>query len=279
VGISIVAGNVPLEVGSRNARYVVELCGAKTPVYHGLERSLLREPSWAWLYHGKGGMSGLEIPEPNIPPQSTHAVTALIEAVNAAPDELTLVTLGPLTNIATALRLEPGLAGKIQQCYAMGGAAATIGNTTPAAEYNIWVDPEAARIVFHSGLPVLLVGWEHSRGAANLSYADMASVRAFSTPWADFTLDCSVDGVAANMKWLGEVGLSLPDPVTMAIALDPAVCTARGKHFVDVETVSELTRGMTVVDRYGYSDKEPNIEVCWEIDPVAWKEVLYKTLR
>jgi purine nucleosidase len=108
--------------------------------------------------------------------------------------------------------------------------------------------------------------------------ARMDYVCALNTPFADFTLDCNASAIKANREWLGDPGLALPDPVTMAIALDPSVCTRKGKHYVDVETESELTRGMTVVDELGVLNRTPNIEVCWEIDPKRWKEALYKTL-
>lgn len=278
-GISVVSGNVPVEMGVRNARTTVELCGKNTPVYIGLARPLLREPIYAYFFHGPDGMGGMNYPEPKLPLASKHAVEALIEAIRAAPGEITLVTLGPLSNIAAALAVAPDLAEKIPMCFVMGGAAACLGNMTPAAEYNIWVDPEAARMVFHSGMPLLMVGWEHCRGAANLDEQDIAKVRAIGTPYAHFAIDCNATAIGTNQTWLGDPGLSLPDPITMAIALDESVCTRRKKHYVDVETQSEATRGMTVVDELGVLNKQPNIEVCWAIDIPRWKETLYQTLR
>lgn len=278
-GISVVSGNVPVDMGARNARYTVELCEAQTPVHQGLARPLVRDASYAYFFHGPDGMGGMNYPEPRRPLASEHAVDALVKAVRAAPGEITLVTLGPLTNVAMALGIAPDLAGKIPACFVMGGAAATLGNITPAAEFNIWVDPEAARMVFHSGLPILMVGWEHCRGAANLDDKDMTAVRAFQTKYGDFTLDCNRQAIKTNREWLGDPGLSLPDPVTMAVALDSSVCTRRKKHYVDVETSSELTRGMTVVDELGVMKKPPNVEVCWSIDVARWKETLYKTIR
>lgn len=277
--ITIVAGNVPVEMGSRNAGYTVELCGKNTPVYVGHPRPLKREPYWAFFFHGPDGLGGMNYPAPRRPPEKEHAVEALIHLIRSAPGEYTLVTLGPLTNIATALRRAPEIAGMVRQVYVMGGAACTVGNITPAAEYNIWVDPEAAKIVFHSGLPILMVGWEHCRGRAALDDADMAFVRKMNTPFAHFTLDCNKEALRASVEWLGEPGLTLPDPVTMSIALDPSICTKRSKHYMDVETDSELTRGMTVVDRLGVTNKPPNIDVCWEIDVDHWKQTLYKMLQ
>jgi purine nucleosidase len=278
-GISVVSGNVPVEMGTRNALYTVELCGKQTPVYSGIDRPLLREPSYAYFFHGPDGMGGMNYPEPAGAEDKVHAVDAFIDAVRGSPGEITLVILGPLSNIASAVRIAPDIADKIPMCYVMGGAAACLGNVTPAAEFNIWADPDAARIVFHSGIPILMVGWEHCRGEANLDDDDMAYIRSLNTPYADFTLDCNKFAIKANREWLGDPALPLPDPVTMAIALDPEVCTKQGKHFVDVETISDLTRGMTVVDELGVLNKEPNIEVCWEINIPLWKETLYTTLR
>lgn len=279
LGISVVAGNVPAEQGSKNARYTTELCGKKTPVYMGAIHPLLREPQWAYFFHGEDGMGNMNYPEASLPLQKENGVFAFIEAVRANPGEITLVTLGPLTNIALALRLAPDIAEKISMCYVMGGAAVTLGNVSPAAEYNIYIDPEAAKIVFHSGIPILMVGWEHCMGDANLSADEMKQMRAFKTPYADFTLDCNATAIETNKKWLSEPGLALPDPVTMAVALEPDICTERGSYYVDVETSGEATRGMTVVDKLGVTNKPANIEVCWKIDIQRWKDLLFEKIK
>ena len=287
--ITIVSGNVPMEQGSINARYTVELCGKETPVYEGCFRPLMRKPFHAHYFHGPDGMGDMNYPLPHRPPAPGHAVNELIRRFGEAPGEITLVTLGPLTNIATALRSEPRLAQWVKRCYVMGGAAWSVGNVTPAAEYNIWCDPEAARIVFHSGMEIMMVGWELCRGEANLVEEEMEMVLGFGTERARFTLDCNKSAIDASTQLQSDPGLGLPDPVTMAIALDPTICTRRSKHFVEV-SCDELTRGMTIVDQLHvtstepYRDKlwgprEPNIEVCWEIDTRRWKEILYKTLQ
>jgi len=278
-GISVVAGNVPVEMGSKNARYTVELCKKKVPVFDGITSPLLRQPHWAYFFHGDDGMGGMHYPEPQQPAENQHAVQAFIDAIRRYPGEITLVTLGPLTNIAVALKLAPDIADKIPHCYTMGGAAATLGNITPAAEYNIWFDPEAAQMVFQSGIPITMVGWELCRGDANMSESDMDYIRSFGNPLADFTLDCNRQAIKTNREWLHGPSLALPDPVPMAIALDPAVCTRKSKHYVQIEILSELTRGMTVVDELGVSNKPANVEVCWEIDVARWKESLYRTIR
>jgi purine nucleosidase len=290
-GISVVAGNVPLEQGTNNALYTAELCGSQSPVYQGLARPLLRKRHSAEFFHGPDGMGGMGYRAARRA-EAEHAVEAIIETFRAAPGEITLVTLGPLSNVGTALLREPKLAGWVKMCYVMGGAACTVGNITPAAEYNIWCDPEAARILFRSGMKIMMVGWEHCRGEAQLDDAEMEMVRGFDTPYAHFALDCNQSALQASREWLSDPGLGLPDPVTMAIALDRAVCTRSDWHHVEVECDSELTRGMTVVDERGVANtgpnietwkplnqKEPNVEVCWAIDVARWKETLYNTLR
>ena len=174
----------------------------------------------------------------------------MIEVIAAHPG-IVLVTLGPLTNVALALARSPEIVGNVSRCVIMGGNPCTEGNVTPAAEYNMWVDPEAARMVLRSGLPVELVGWHLCRGEANLLAPDIEHVLGLGTELARFTIDCNRTAMEANRRQTGEVGIALPDPTAMAIALDPSICTSASRHYVDIETDSELTRGMTVVDRLG----------------------------
>lgn len=279
LGISVVAGNVSVEKGAKNARYTVELCGEKTPVYLGASRALVREPVWGYFFHGDDGMGNMNYPEPKLPLSQGDGVNAFIEAVRANPGNITLITLGPLTNIALAIRIAPDIVDKISMCYSMAGAAATLGNVSPAAEFNVYVDPEAAKMVFDSGIPLMMVGWEHCRGQANLTVKEMDMIRAYPNPYGKFTVECNAHAISTNKDWLSEPGLALPDPVTMAIALDPQVCTKKGKHYVDVDINSEVTKGMTVVDQLGVTNKDANIEVCWEIDVQRWKDTLYQTLQ
>jgi purine nucleosidase len=288
--ITVVAGNVPLEQATSNALYSAELCDSRVPVYVGAGKPLLRPYEHAQWFHGKDGLGDQGYPAPTHTPESKHAVDAIIDTVKANPG-IVMVTLGPLTNVALAVSRAPEIAAAVSRCVVMGGAACTVGNVTPAAEYNLWVDPDAARIVFHSGLPVEMIGWEHCRGEALLNNADMSYVRSLNTPLADFTLDCNATALQAAFKQSGEWGLSLPDPVAMAVALDPSIATQMTACYVEVETRSDLTRGMTVVDELGVSKDERNaalwtqahavapIKVCWRIDVPRWKEALYSVLR
>ena len=184
--ITVCYGNMPLATASANARYSVEVCGKQTPVYEGCAGPLLRPVAHADWFHGPEGMGMLGKLHPKHPPAGTDAVQQLIRRFGEAQGEITLVTLGPLTNIAVALSVEPQLADWVKECYVMGGNANCVGNVTPAAEFNIWCDPEAARIVFHSGMKILMVGWEHCRNEYELSNDEITQVYAFETERASF---------------------------------------------------------------------------------------------
>jgi purine nucleosidase len=219
-----------------------------------------------------------------------HGVDAIIETIEANSG-LVLVTLGPLTNIALAISKNPAIAAKVSRCVVMGGAPCCEGNVTPAAEYNIWVDPEAARIVMRSGLPIELIGWQLCRGDAVLDPGDIERLEKFNTPLGHFAVECNSHARKAYKIQTGEDGICLPDPVAMCLALDPTVGTDWSDHYVEVETQSDLTRGMTVVDRLNVAGDERNralwacalrtrkAKVCWSIDNKRWKEALYQTLR
>lgn len=294
LAITIVAGNVPVPQGSINARYTAEICGKDIPVYEGAHKPLVRDYYHAEWFHGKDGMGDMNYPAPKNPPAQGHAVDALIETIRANPGVI-LVTLGPLTNIALAVSQAPDIAQNVSRCVVMGGAACTVGNITPAAEYNIWCDPEAARIVFHSGLPIEMVGWEICRGAANLTAEDMRYCKEkINTVWSHFAIDCNAHALKTNMEWLGDPGMGLPDPTAMAIALDPTLCTRSSKHYVEVECEGVFTRGMTVVDELNVTQHTtgnvaawrpliekgpPNVTVCWALDAPRWKHLLYRSLQ
>jgi purine nucleosidase len=289
--ITVVAGNVDLQQATRNALYTVELCGAKVPVYSGAEKPLLRTHENATWFHGNDGLGDHNYPTPRQSAEKLHAADAIIETIGVNPG-LVLVTLGPLTNIALALSKRPEIASQVSRCVVMGGAPCCEGNVTPAAEYNIWADPEAARIVMRSGLSLELIGWQLCREDAALRETEIAHIEGFNTRLAHFAIECNSRARAAYKIQTGEDGIALPDPVAMCVALDPTVGTDWSEHYVDVETQSELTRGMTVVDRLNVVGDERNravwapalrqaskAKVCWSIDNKRWKEALYAALR
>jgi purine nucleosidase len=293
--VTIVAGNMPVAQGSINARYTLELCGkSDVPVYHGADAPLMRDIYRAYFFHGEDGMGNVQYPAPKMQPQPGHGVDAMIETIKANPG-IILVTLGPLTNVALAVAKAPEIAGMVSRCVVMGGAANTVGNITPAAEYNIWCDPEAARMAFHSELPIEMVGWELCRGEANLSDEDMRYCKeVINTPLSHFAIDCNLSALHANRNWLGDPGLGLPDPTAMAVAIDPTICTRSSAHYVEIECDGTFTRGMTVVDGCNVTNYDtanvamwqplvkkgkPNASICWALDNKRWKELLYQCLR
>jgi purine nucleosidase len=289
--ITVVAGNVSVSQAVNNALYCTEICDSNVPVFPGAATPLLRELTTADWFHGKDGLGDHAYAPVKRRAESMHAADAIIETIRANPG-IEIVTLGPLTNLALALSRESSLAKSVARCVMMGGNPCCEGNVTPAAEFNIWVDPEAARIVFHSGLNIEMVGWHLCRGQAALSHQDINHVLALKTPLAEFAIRCNSVAQDAYFKQTGERGISLPDPVAMAIAIDPKLCTSSSQHHVEIESASQLTRGMTVVDRLnvtadtrnraGWSQahaRQPNkIHICWTLDIPAWKAALYSSL-
>ncbi|HTS34157.1 MAG TPA: nucleoside hydrolase [Candidatus Solibacter sp.] len=287
--ITVVAGNVPVEQATRNALYTAELCGSDVPVYSGAERPLLRTYSNATWFHGRDGLGDHNYPAPKRQAEKKHAVDAIIETIEANPG-IVLVTLGPLTNVALAISKKPEIAANVNRCVIMGGNPCCEGNVTPAAEYNLWVDPEAARIVLHSRMPIELIGWHLCRYGAVLNDKDIAHVESLGTAVGHFAVECNSHARQAYKVQTGEDGICLPDPVTMCLALDPSIGTDWSEHYVDIEVESELTRGMSVVDRLNVADDERNrdawepvirrgrAKVCWTIDNARWKQALYAAL-
>ena len=291
VAITTIAGNVPVEQSTRNALYVVELCGAQVPVYAGADKPLLRPYQNATWFHGSDGLGEHGYPAPHRAAEPLHAVDAIIQTVEANPG-LVIVTLAPLTNLALALAKKPSIARQVGRCVIMGGAPCCEGNVTPAAEYNIWVDPEAARMVMLSGMPIELIGWHLSRGESVLNQREIESIEAFKTELAHFAIECNSHARRAYKIQTGEDGISLPDPIAMCLALNPSVGTSWSEHYLDVETHSDLTRGMTVVDRLNVADDERNLpvwervirkgnkaKICWTLDAQRWKGALFAALR
>src|SRR5258707_3295099 len=255
VGITTVAGNVEVRQASRNALYTAELCGSSVTVFTGAEKPLKRAHHSADWFHGRDGLGDHGYPAPRRAPEKMGAAQAIVELIERHPG-IVMVTLGPLTNVALALEKRPEIAKNVSRCVVMGGAPCCEGNVTPAAEYNIWCDPEAAQIVARSGMPVEMVGWHLCRGEAVLNLKEIEKVMGFGTAAAKFAIECNGRAQEAFHVQTGEHGISLPDPVAVAVALDESIVTSSSEHLWDVETGSELTRGMTVVDRLNVAGGE-----------------------
>jgi purine nucleosidase len=288
--LTTVAGNVGLEQATRNALYTAEIAGSDVPIFMGAASPLIRRHEDAFWFHGRDGFSDRNYPAPRHAAEPENAIDALVRLAAEEPG-LTLVTLGPLTNIALALARDPGFATYIGRCVVMGGAPCCEGNVTPAAEYNIWVDPEAARRVFRSQLPIEMVGWHVSRGASVLDEQEISGILSLDTPKAHFAIDCNMRAKEAYFTQTGERGLSLADPTAMAVALDRTIGTSWSRHFVEIECGSELTRGMTIVDRLNVAADDSNkltwrdvlaagvkTDICWTFDASAYKAMLRRAL-
>jgi purine nucleosidase len=275
--ITVVAGNVPVDQGVQNAFYTLELLEEHVPVFRGAEAPLLAPLKTSQFIHGEDGMGDIGLPLHGREPYPGHAVDALLGTAERYPGEVELITLGPLTNVAMALHRDPSFAGKVKQCVMMGGASDHLGNMTPVAEFNVWVDPEAAKVVFSSGMPLKMVGWDISRKHAVFTSDESAKLRGVGTPLAEFCVD--IQRVVLN-EWDG--GFELPDPIAMAVALDPAVATRTERRFVAVETGGEWCRGQTVVDHHeitGVGEYEPNVEVVEEASRERFFDLLYEAVR
>jgi len=260
LGLTTVAGNVAVKQATRNALLTAEICKSDVPVFAGADKPLKRAHDHAHWFHGKDGLGDHGYKAPERKPEREPAVDAILRLTQTEPG-LTLITLGPLTNVALALGREPELAERIGRCVVMGGAPCCEGNVTPAAEYNIWVDPEAARLVFRSKLKIEMIGWHVARGPSVLRDDEIAAIEAIGTAKAKFAIECNSAARAAYRVQTGEVGLSLADPTAMAVALDRSLGLSWSRHRIAIECDSALTRGMTVVDRLNVSADDNNAKV------------------
>ncbi|MFZ0099234.1 MAG: nucleoside hydrolase [Gemmobacter sp.] len=258
LGITAVAGNVPLPLTEKNARIICELAGKPdTPVFAGCDRPLNRKLVTAEHVHGKTGLDGPQLADPVMPLQTQHGVDFIIETLRSQPAHtVTLCPLGPLTNIATAFERAPDIISRVQQIVLMGGAYFEVGNITPAAEFNIYVDPEAADIVLKSGVSIVVMPLDVTHKALT-TRARIEAFRNLGTEpgrmvaeWTDFF-------ERFDMQKYGSEGAPLHDPCVIAYLIRPDLFT--GRHInVEVETQSELTLGMTVADWWGVTSRPAN---------------------
>lgn len=266
LGICAVAGNVPLPLTERNARIVCELAGKpETRVFAGCDAPLQRKLVTAEYVHGKTGLDGPQLADPTMPLQEQHGVDFIIETLRREPaHSVTLCPLGPLTNIATAMQRAPDIIGRIEQIVLMGGAYFEVGNVTPAAEFNIYVDPHAADIVFRSGVPLVVMPLDVTHKVLT-NRQRIEAFRALGTEpgrmvaeWTDFF-------ERFDMQKYGSEGAPLHDPCVIAYLIRPELFA--GRHInVEIETGSELTMGMTVADWWGVTDRPANALFIGSVD-------------
>lgn len=279
VGIGIVAGNVPLDMAVQNALYTRELVGRDdVPVHVGAPGPLHIPLETAQNVHGGDGMGDIGLPLTGRSPDGDDAVGALLQASHDHAGHLTLVTLGPLTNIARALERDPSLPDRVRRTVVMGAVADHVGNITPAAEFNIWADPHAARAVLDSDLHVELVGWDISRTYAVVEPPLAAELRDIGTDVARFCIDIQAVVARFCATQTKLAGFDLPDPIAMAHAIDPAIATEMRHLNLRVETESPLTRGMVVMDLLGFTGLPPNAHVVTRADRQLFVSMLRRAL-
>ncbi|QGX98235.1 nucleoside hydrolase [Roseovarius faecimaris] len=258
LGITCVAGNVPLALTARNARIVCELAGRPDmKVFAGCDRPLARDLVTAEYVHGKTGLDGPDLPEPTMPLQQQHAVDFIIETLrNAQQGAVSLCPLGPLTNIATAFKTAPDIIEKVDEIILMGGAYFEVGNVTPAAEFNIYVDPQAADAVFRSGVKLTVMPLDVTHKALVTQERNDA-FRALGTPVGIAVAQMTEFFERYDKDKYGSPGAPLHDPCVTAYLIRPELFSGRHVN-VEIETASPLTLGMSVADWWGVSDRAPN---------------------
>lgn len=274
--VTTVAGNVPLEKTTRNALRVLSLIGRDdVSVGVGAANPLIRPLRTAENIHGESGLDGPEIPEATFAPDERGALRLIADILEGSSEPVTLIPTGPLTNIATLLQDHPELKSRIGRIVLMGGSM-SLGNTTPAAEFNVYVDPEAAQVVFGSGLPITMVGLDitHQAGAGPERRERLRTAGRVGEVAAEL-----LEFFAETYKSV--FGFDAPpvhDAVAVSAVIEPEILKTRLMR-VDVECESELTRGETVCDFYGILDKPPNAEVGVSLDTEAFFEILHRALR
>ncbi len=277
LAITTVAGNVPLALTQRNARQVVELGRRRdVPVFAGCARPILEPLVTATEVHGATGLDGVTLPEPTLPLAAEHAVDAIVRLVmERPPGTVTLCPTGPLTNVALALVKEPAIGPRLAEIVLMGGAK-ELGNVTPAAEFNFWVDPHAARVVFESGVPVTMIGLDLTHQVL-VTAPRLERIRAIGTPVARAVHDFLEFFNRHDMARYAIPGAPLHDPCVIAHLLRPELFAGK-RCRVEIETEGRFCRGRSVVDWWGRSDRPANALVLTEADADGFFDLLIERL-
>jgi len=280
VAVTIVAGNVAFQQQAENALVALEVAGTggKVPVFLGCRRPLVAEHQPVPQVHGRDGMGDANLPPARQRPESEHAVDAIRRLAGAHPGELVVCAIGPLTNLAAALVVDPDLARLLRRVYFMGGSYRYPGNITPVATFNAWADPEAARIVVQSGVPLTLCGFGLSCQHAVFDDDDYAALERADTPEASFFIAINRTRRAFCKANQGLSGSNHPDSLTVALAIDERIAREVRDFAVDVELGGELSRGQLVVDELGVWGRKPNAAVCIRADTRRFKALLFKAL-
>jgi purine nucleosidase len=275
--ITVCCGNVRFEQEVENALYTVETAGrsGEVPVYAGCAEPLLAEWVGAEYVHGQDGMGDSFFPKAKQRPEPEHAVDELVRRINESPGELTILAQAPLTNIAAAVVRDPSIAQKVKRLYVMGGG---LGNITPAAEFNFYVDPEAAKIVFAAGFAITLFTWTLSLSHGVFSDDKLEQVHALDTPRARFFEQVNRKALEYERS-TGIPGSAHPDSMVAAAIVEPGLVKGGRECFVDVETQGELTRGYSLIDTLGRLGRAPNAYVVEDYDTDGFFAIMLEVLR
>ena len=278
LGITAVAGNVPLSLTEKNARIVCELAGRPDiPVYAGCDRPLKRKLVTAEHVHGKTGLDGPELPEPKIKLQEKHGVDFIIDTILQEPENsVSLCPLGPLTNIASAILKQPKIVSRIKKIVLMGGAYFEVGNITPTAEFNIFVDPDAAKIVFEAGIDMVVMPLDVTHKALVTEKRNEA-FRQLKSPVGIAVAEMTDFFERFDKEKYGSSGAPLHDPCVTAYLIDPKIFSGKNIN-VEIETKSELTLGMTVADWWGVTDRKANTFFVGDLDSDKFFSLLTERL-
>ena len=279
--ITTVSGNVPVKQATINTLTTIEYADTyEPPVYVGSEKMLLRDLACAYETHGNDGMGDIGLVPKRLTPEEENGVIKMIEALNASEaGEIDIVALGPLTNLALAIRLDYEAMKKAGKIVIMGTAGLGDGNVTPVAEFNIWQDAEAAKIVVESGLEnIIFVGWDACLGECMLTPAEIKEIRA-SGPLGKFAIDCNKNLMEMNRERFGDDYLDMADPSAMSAALYPECIEHCEKYYCEVDISAGPSYGAVLVDVNNVTGKEPNVYICSKLYADKYKEYIYRTLR
>lgn len=276
LGITVVGGNQTLEKTTRNALNVCQHLGIDVPVYQGCGQAMIRNRVISDEIHGETGLDGPVFAPLTKKKEDMHAVNYLTEVLMASDGDITLVPTGPLTNIAMAMRMEPAITSKIKEIVLMGGCY-QLGNVTPAAEFNIYADADAAHVVFSSGVPVVMVGLDVTRKV--LCYpAIVDRMRAIDTKAAHLFADLMAFFNKSQKEVFGWEGGPLHDPLTCAYLIDPSVLTVK-EMYSEIDIRGEQSYGRTNCDFFGLSDKKPNSKVAVDVDVEKFWDIIEEGIR
>jgi purine nucleosidase len=269
--VTVTGGNCDRDQGVRNALSVLETVNSNVPVVPGIALPLIRPPFTAPETHGNSGLGNAQLPPAQRQPAADHAVDLLIREIMEADQPVTLVAVAPLTNVAIAVRREPLIVERVHQVIVMGGAFDVPGNTTPLAEFNVYVDPHAAHIVFASGLPLTIVPWDIT-SKVMLLQAHVDQLLEIPARVTRFIADATSFYIDFHREYFGYAGCSINDPVALALAFRPELAQY-SDVFVDVEIDSPKTIGKTIADTQHILKREPNARLVTGFDNDAFLDL------